>query len=189
MEPRGRRGSRAPIETAAPEGPPVPFSGDPVPEVEPPFVGDPPADEGGARAGDSLTALAVAEEAMAAVGESLPTPPAAEPREARDRDALMALARAQAALARGLATLGIEIAGLACTELTDAARAASGLLAVRTPSEAVRLQADYWQRSLDAALSGSARLSALGVAVATETAEPLVAQFARNWLRAAQPAD
>lgn len=187
MEPRGRRGARPPLETAAPEGPLVPVSGDPMPEGEPTFAGDPPADERGAHAGDSLTALAAAEEAMTEASEfsaAPAAPPAAEPRGAQGRDALTALARAHAALACGLATLGVEIAGLACTEFTDAARAASRLLAVATPSEAARLQADYWQRSLDAALSGSVRLSNLGVAVAAETAEPLVAQFARNWQKA-----
>lgn len=191
MEPRGRRGARPPLETAAPEGPSAPVSGDPMPESEPPFAGPSPADEGGAHAGDSLTALAAAEEAMTEASEfsAAPAePPPAEPREAPDRDALTALARAHAALACGLAALGVEIAGLACTEFTDAARAASRLLAVATPSEAARLHADYWQRSLDAALSGSVRLSNLGVAVAAGTAEPLVAQFARNWLEAAQPA-
>lgn len=193
MEPRGRRGPRTPIETAAPEGSAVPFSGEPAPEAQPPFIGDPPAaDDPGARTGDSLTAIAVAEEALAGETES-PVAPAASPsakaREPLDRGSLMALARAQAALTRGLAALGFEIAGLACTEFANAARAASRLIAVRTPSEAVRLQADYWQRSLDAALSGSARLSKLGVAVAAETAEPLVAQFARNWLQAARRPD
>jgi hypothetical protein len=196
MEPRGRRGSRAPIETAASEPQPTPPSGDPAPQVAPPLAAAPAvADEPGARDGDSPTAPAAveesAEDSWARPPEALEAPAApraADDRPALDRDSLTALATSQAALARGLVALGFEIAGLACSGFETAARAATRLLAVRTPSEAARLQADYLQRSLGAAWIGSARLSNLGVEIAAQAAEPLVAQLGRDWVRAARRA-
>ena len=195
MEPRGRRGSRAPLETAASEGQPVPLPEDPAPEVVPPSAAEPmaapPVDDPDARGGDSLTALAVAQESLArqpAAPVEPAAPRAADDRYALDRDSLTALAKSQVALARGMVALGFEIAGLACSGFDTAARTATRLLAVRTPSDAARLQADYLQRSLGTALAGSARLSNLGVEIAAQAAEPLVAQLGRSWVRAVRRA-
>jgi hypothetical protein len=195
MEPRGRRGSRAPVETAASQGQPIPLSEDPAPEVVPPLAAEPaaapPAGDPGVRNSDSLTALAVAEESLARQPEASiepAAPRAADDRYALDRDSLTALARSQVALARGLVALGFEIAGLACSGFDAAAHAATRLLAVRTPSDAARLQADYLRSSLGTALVGSARLSNLGVEIAAQAAEPLVAQLGRNWVQAVRRA-
>jgi hypothetical protein len=153
-------------------------------------------DNPAAAGGDSLTALAMAEEALARApepaGEPAPSQPAAQPMVgnlyALDRDSLAALAKSQAALARGMTALGFEIAGLALSEFDAASRAATRLLAVRTLSDAMALQADYARSSLAAAFAGVSRLSQLGVKLAADAAEPLVAQFGRNWVKAVRRA-
>lgn len=202
MESR-RRGGRILNGIPAPEEHAIVLPETAVPYPKPPFAGEPvlpPAeDDPAVPVGDSPSALAMAEEALARApeppAESAPlsaalstAPQAADTHIALDRDSLMALARSQAAVARGLTALGFEMAGMACSEFEAAARAASRLLAVRTPSEAIRVQADYIRGSLGAALAGSARLSNLGVKLVTEAAEPLVVQFGRNWLKAVRRA-
>jgi hypothetical protein len=195
MERRGRRGSRAPIEAAAPDREPISEPTDAAPELlSPPAsesVAQPAAEDPDVPDRDSLTALAIAEEALARVSETPPEPPgkAAAPRAADElcalgRAALAAFAESQAVLARGFADLGAEITALTQSELAAAARTATRLLAVRTLSDAMMLQTDYIRTRLDAAATGSARLSNLGVKLATEAAEPLVTQFGRNWLQA-----
>ncbi|HZU87713.1 MAG TPA: phasin family protein, partial [Stellaceae bacterium] len=139
-------------------------------EIAPPAPEEPAAAERDAASRDSLTALAMAEEALAHVPEPAGAPaapqPAAPPASdlcALGRDSLAALAAAQAALVRGCEAVGGEIVGLARLGLETASRTATGLLAARTLSEAVALQADYARNSLDAAVAASARLSKLGV--------------------------
>jgi hypothetical protein len=196
METRRRRGSREPLETAAPESVPILEPEAVIPEeIAPPAPEAPAAEDHDAASDDSLTALARAEEALTHIpevsGAPAPEEPAAPPADdlcALGRDSLAALAEAQAALVRGYEAVGSEIVGLARSGLDTASRMAAGLLAVRTLSDAVALQADCARSSLDAALCGSARLSQLGVRLAAEAAEPLVAQFGRNWLRAARRA-
>jgi hypothetical protein len=199
METRGRRGARASIGTAAPDRAPIAEPIEAVSAIAAPAMDEPAAPPAAADSHaperDSLTALAVAEEALAHAPEA---PPESPPRSVSKpealpaagdlygfgRAALAAFAQSQAALARGLAVLGIEIAGLAEAELATASRTANRLLAVRTLSDAMMLQADYARTSLDAAVAGSARLSDLGVKLATEAAEPLVTQLGKSWLQA-----
>jgi hypothetical protein len=208
MESRGRRGSRGSIEPPAPEIEAAAVSAAAVPEVATPSPDEsiiPPSDESTApqttedavaAGGDSLTALAVAEEALARSPEPTggPAPSGADAQRMAgnlcplDRDSLAAVARSQAALARGMTTLGAEIAALALSEFDTAARAATRLLAVRTLSDAMALQVDYARSSLEAALAGATRLSQLGVELAADAAEPLVAQFGRNWVKAVRRA-
>jgi hypothetical protein len=206
METRGRRGSRAPIETAAPDREPISEPTDAVPAIASPSVSEPAAlpvaDDPDTPDRASLTALAIAEEALAHAPESPPQSspgslpgfsggkpaalPAADDFYGFGREALAAFAQSQAALARGLAVLGIEITGLAQSEFATASRTATRLLAVRTLSDAMMLQADYARTSLEAAVAGAARLSDLGVKLATEAAEPLVTQLGKSWLKAAR---
>ncbi|HJU19731.1 MAG TPA: phasin family protein, partial [Stellaceae bacterium] len=136
--------------------------------------------------------LALAQQAVAREPESpgaLPAPQEDQDLRAPDRDPLTALAAAQTALYRGIEALSAEFAELAHAELDSAARAASGLLAARTLSDAVALQADYARSSLGAAVVGSARLSALGAALAAEAALPLAVQFADTCMGAMRRGD
>lgn len=197
MESKGRRGSRARAETAGQEEPAIV-----APEIVAPAVATPVAapraaslakEEPVAGGGDSLTALAAAEEALVHAPESPPAPtatarPAADDLGALGPDAWTAFVKSQMALARGLAAIGVEMAGLARSGIDASARAASGLLTARTPTDAIRLQTEYVRSSLGAAITGSARLSNLGIRIAAETAEPLVLQFGRNWLKAVRRA-
>lgn len=156
MEPRGRRGAREPGETAASEGRPTPLSAAPEPDVAPSSAAGPEAADPGERTGDSPSvptpAEAVPARAPASLPESLlrsPGEPAALAAAVEERDCLIALARSQAALARGLVALGGEMAGLACSGFAAAARlselgvriAAGAALPPFTPPDRSRAQA------------------------------------------------
>jgi hypothetical protein len=98
-----------------------------------------------------------------------------------------ALAESQAALARGLEALSAEMAGLALSGINVLARTATKLLAVKTLSDAIEVNAGFTCSSLETLVGGSAKLSELGVKLATETSQPLFGQLARGWSKAARP--
>jgi hypothetical protein len=102
-------------------------------------------------------------------------------------DAGAALAQSQAALARGLEALSAEMAGLALSGMDVLARTATKLLAVKTFSDAIEVNAGFTCSSLETLVGGSAKLSELGVKLAAETSQPLFGQLARGWSKAARP--
>jgi hypothetical protein len=102
-------------------------------------------------------------------------------------DAAAALAQSQAALARGLQALSAEMAGLALSGMNVLASTATKLLAVKTLSDAIEVNAGFTRSSLETLVGGSAKLSELGVKLAAETSQPLFGQLARRWSKAAQP--
>jgi hypothetical protein len=173
MEPQGKRGSRAPDAAAAPATEPV------LPAA--PEITSQMADDPGSPDRDSPVMRVVeAEAARVVAAPQMPDhggPPGG--------DSLAAFAEMQTVLARGFEALSAELAGLARSGLESAARLAIGLLAVRTWSDAVALQADCAGSALEAVLAGPARLSHLGMRLAAEAAEPLLAQSARGWSPAA----
>ena len=95
-----------------------------------------------------------------------------------------ALAQSQAALARGLEALSAEMAGLALSGMNVLARTATKLLAVKTLSDAIEVNAGFTCSSLETLVGGSAKLSELGVKLAAETSQPLFGQLARGWSKA-----
>lgn len=101
-------------------------------------------------------------------------------------DAAAALAQSQAALARGLEALSAEMAGLALSGMDVLARTATKLLAVKTLSDAIEVNAGFTCSSLETLVGGSAKLSELGVKLAAETSQPLFGQLARGWSKAAR---
>jgi hypothetical protein len=79
------------------------------------------------------------------------------------------------------------MAGLALSGINVLARTATKLLAVKTLSDAIEVNAGFTCSSLEALVGGSAKLSELGVKLATETSQPLFGQLARGWSKAARP--
>ena len=59
-------------------------------------------------------------------------------------------------MARGLEALGAEVAGLTLSRIDAAARTATGMLAVKTLSDAIELNAGFARGSIDALVGGSA---------------------------------
>jgi hypothetical protein len=102
------------------------------------------------------------------------------------RQNFKALIQSQTALARGLGALSAEITGLALSGIDAATRAATDVLAVRTFADALELNAGFTRRNFDTLIGGSAKLSELGVKVATEASQPILSQLGKDWARAAR---
>ena len=102
------------------------------------------------------------------------------------RDAFAALAQSQAALARGLEALSVEMAGLALSGIDAAARTATRMLGIKTLSDAFEVNAGFTCSSLDALVGGSAKLSELGVKLAAETSQPILTQFGKDLIKASR---
>jgi len=191
METKGRRSLRA-------SGPTAP----PARAVKP--VGTPRAEQGLKEAQSSTPAgsdpaiepavnLVAAVEAVTPAPNTAQRPPA--PRGANydqmgspeNDNGAAALAQSRAALARGLEALSAEIAGLALSGMNELAGAATRLLSVKTLSDAIEVNAGFTRNSFDALVTGSAKLSELGVKLATETSQPLLNQLGRGWGKAVRP--
>jgi hypothetical protein len=126
-------------------------------------------------------------------------PPATEPTLPADhvapdeiarfaREAFAALAESQAALARTLAAISDAMAGITRSSIDIASRTATDTLAVKTLSDAYRVNAQFACRSFDSWLDGSAKLSGLGIELAAEASRPILKQFGQSWLEAAPSA-
>lgn len=120
--------------------------------------------------------VAIPEPVAAATAPVRMLPP---PRPARPAggDAFSAVMESQAAVLRGLQALSAEMAGLAGSGIEAAARTASGMLAARTLADAVEINTGFARHSFDALVAGSAKLSEIGLRVATEASRPLLSQF------------
>jgi len=101
-------------------------------------------------------------------------------------DAFAALVESQTAVARGLGALNTELAGLTLSGIDAAARTATGLLAVKTVSDAIALSTGFTRSSVDALVGGSAKLSELGAKLVAEAAQPILTQLGRGWSKAAR---
>ena len=98
-----------------------------------------------------------------------------------------AFAEAQAALARGFEAIAVEIAGMTRSGIAAASDAAIALLAARTFSEAVDINAGLARRGVDAVIEGSAKLSDIGVKAAGEASRPMLARLGGTWSSAGGP--
>jgi hypothetical protein len=194
METKGRRSLRAsgptepPARPGKPVGAPRPEEG--LKEAESPRPAESPAGPGPTT--ETAVNLVAAVEAMAIAPNIAPLPPA--PKSANfdqmgspENDGAAALAQSQAALARGLEALSAEMAGLALSGMNELASTATRLLSVKTFSDAIELNAGFTRNSLDALITGSAKLSELGVKLATEISQPLLSQLGRSWSKAVRP--
>jgi hypothetical protein len=190
METKGRRSLRASGPTEAPAAPkpveaPAPVNG--PGEVEPPKPAEllVEADKPMETAVDVVAAAA-----QAAPTPSIgPLPPGSKSANRGDpgnfkTDSSAALAESQAALARGIEALSAEMAGMALSGMNVLARTATKLLAVKTLSDAIEVNAGFTCSSFETLVGGSAKLSELGVKLAAETSQPLFGQLARGWGKA-----
>ena len=193
MESKGRRSLRASGATEAPAAPLKPVEAPPPAnghgEIEPPKPAEmlAEASKSAETAVDTVTPAATPEPTPS-IGAPLSARKSAKPDIARhfEGDAGAALAQSQAALARGLEALSAEMAGLALTGMNVLARTATNLLAVKTLSDAIEVNAGFTCSGLEALVGGSAKLSELGMKLATETSQPLFGQLARRWSKAAR---
>jgi hypothetical protein len=194
METKGRRSLRASGATEAPAAPIKPVEAPPpangAGEAEPPKPAEllVEASKSTETAVD-LAAAAATAAPTPAIGAFPPAPKSANPDIPRrfESDAAAALAQSQAALARGLEAMSAEMAGLALSGMNVLARTATKLLAVKTLSDAIEVNAGFTCSSLETLVGGSAKLSELGVKLAAETSQPLFGQLARGWSKAARP--
>jgi hypothetical protein len=100
-----------------------------------------------------------------------------------NREAFDAVVESQAAVARGLEELSAELARLARSGIDAAARTATDMLAVKTLSDAIEVNAGFTRTSLDALVGGSAKLSELGARLAAEASQPILTQLGKGWLK------
>jgi hypothetical protein len=193
METKGRRSLRASGATEAPAAPLKPVEAPPPANgpsnVEPPKPAELLVEAGkSAQTAVNLAAAAATAAPTPIIDPSPPAPKSANPDFPRhfEGDAAAALAQSQAALARGLEALSAEMAGMALTGMNVLARTATKLLAVKTLSDAIEVNAGFTCSSLETLAGGSAKLSELGVKLAAETSQPLLGQLARGWSKAAR---
>jgi len=102
------------------------------------------------------------------------------------RQNFTALIQSQTALVRGLEALSAEITGLALSGIDAATRAATDVLAVKTLADAIEVNSGFTKRNFDTLIGRSARWLELGVKVATEVSQPILAQLGKDWSRAAR---
>ena len=101
-------------------------------------------------------------------------------------DAFAALAQSQAAWARGLEALSVEMAGLALSGIDTAARTATKMLGVKTLSDAVEVNAGFTCSNLDTLVGSSAKLSGIGVKLAAEASQPILTELGKSWVKASR---
>jgi hypothetical protein len=102
------------------------------------------------------------------------------------REFFAAFVQSQTAVARGLEALGAEAAGMAISGIDAAARAASEMLRVKTLSDALDVNAGFTRNSFETLVEGSAKLSELGMKLATEASHPILTQLGRSWIKTAR---
>jgi hypothetical protein len=129
------------------------------------------------------------EEKISAAAEPASAASAARAEDFTDlaREAYEAFAQSQEVMARGFEALGLEIVGLARSGIDRAAKTASEMLAVKTLSDAIDVNAGLARDSFDTFVDGSTRLSELGIKFAREAAQPLFAHWQKDWAKAFCP--
>ena len=104
------------------------------------------------------------------------------------REAFAAFVQSHTAVARGLEALSAELTGLAFSRIDAAARTATDMLAAKTLSDAVEINAGFTRSSFEALFGGSAKLSELGAKLAAEASQPILTQLGKSWIKAARRA-
>jgi hypothetical protein len=92
------------------------------------------------------------------------------------RENLAAVTKANLALSEGIQAMSQEIFGFAQVSFASAAKTASALLAARTLDEVVELSSAHARLSFASLAQRSAKLSEMGVSIASETLAPFVAR-------------
>lgn len=102
------------------------------------------------------------------------------------REVFAALVQSQAAVAQGLEALSVEVTGLAISGIDAATRTATDMLGIKTLSDAIEVNAGFTRSGFDALVGGSAKLSELGMKLATEASRPILTQLGKSWIKAAR---
>jgi Phasin protein len=95
--------------------------------------------------------------------------------------ALVAVEESRAAMARGFDALSEEMAGLARCGIDTVTRTAIEMLAVKSFSDAIAVNASFARASFDNWIGGSAKFSELGVKLAVESSRPFLAHLGESW--------
>ena len=184
MESKGRRVARA----AVPSATPVEVSSPVETSLEAARPGEDPAEaftppqlssETGTLA---ATAMAAPSAGTAAAAKG----PSSDDLTDFGREAFAALVQSQTAMARGLEALTAEMTGIAISGIDVAARTATDMLGVKTLYDAIEVNAGFTRTSFDTLVGGSAKLSELGVKLATEASQPILTQLGKSWIKAAR---
>jgi hypothetical protein len=113
-----------------------------------------------------------------------PTEKPAEPVTAKPVDHMLAaIDQTRTALARGLESIGDEVASLARQNLDASAHAAIQLLGVKTWADAFAVNSGLARTSLDHWLDSTAKVSELGIRLAIDCSKPLASEWGRVWSR------
>jgi Phasin protein len=102
-------------------------------------------------------------------------------------EALVAVEESRAAMARGFDALSEEMAVLARCGIDRITRTAIEMLAVKSFSDAIAVNASFTRASFDNWIGGSAKFSALGVKLAVESSRPFLAHLGESWGFTAHP--
>ncbi len=94
---------------------------------------------------------------------------------------LVAVEESRTAMARGFDALSEEMAGLARCGIETVTRTAIEMLAVKSFSDAIAVNASFARASFDNWIGGSAKFSELGVKLAVESSRPFLAHLGENW--------
>lgn len=89
------------------------------------------------------------------------------------RQNLTAMLRANEALSEGIEAISKELVGYARSSFERASNATTALLGAKTLEEVVQLNTDLARTSMETLLQRSAKLSEMGLSVATQTLAPL----------------
>jgi hypothetical protein len=108
-------------------------------------------------------------------------PPATPGVSAAAEDGWGALTEAQAVVARAFEDIAIEVADIARSGIAASTDAALALLGARTLAEAVEINAGLTRRGFGAMVTGSARLSEIGVQAMTQVSRPWLTQWSAMW--------
>lgn len=98
------------------------------------------------------------------------------------REASSVLAQSRRALAAGFDALSEEMAGLARCNIDTAAHAAIEMLAVRTVSDAIAVNAGFARASFDNWIGRSAKFSELGAKLAADSSRLVLERLGNGWI-------
>jgi hypothetical protein len=110
-----------------------------------------------------------------------PVPQAVPPSVDIEQDVLAVIAESRTALARGVESIGDELASFARQSIDATAHTAIQLLEIKTWAEAVAVNTSFARSSYDHWLDSAAKVSELGVKLAVESSKPFVSRIEKIW--------
>jgi hypothetical protein len=94
------------------------------------------------------------------------------------QNAMASLAESQAAMARGIEALALELTGLARSGMEAAGDSTTALLGAKTFADAIEVQIGFARRSIDTLIGSSAKFAEIGVRLANEASRPILSRIA-----------